>query len=192
MIDKDNDNHRQEPHTEAPMPLGRMIAFGAPGFAGAGMAIPIAVLMPVFYSDVVLAPLGTIALLVQRSSAPLHVRFVCGLLCTPHFHSGIECGGVGILALRADFPALRFARPVQKRRHAAVLSFHGKDVALSWVSKACGWRSFLSQQYPAFPTNFQVIFSARSFLNLRFVGLRARLCKPDRAEPGIVRFETLL
>ena len=62
MIEKDNDTPPQEPHTEAPMPLGRMIAFGAPGFAGAGMAIPIAVLMPVFYSDVVLAPLGTIAL----------------------------------------------------------------------------------------------------------------------------------
>ena len=44
------------------MPLSRMIAYGAPGFAGAGMAIPIGVLMPVFYSDVVMAPLGTIAL----------------------------------------------------------------------------------------------------------------------------------
>ena len=47
---------------EQPLPLRRMIAFGAPGFAGAGMAIPIAVLMPVFYSDVVMAPLGMIAL----------------------------------------------------------------------------------------------------------------------------------
>jgi GPH family glycoside/pentoside/hexuronide:cation symporter len=41
---------------------GRMLAYGAPGFAGAAMAIPIGILMPRFYSDVVLAPLGTIAL----------------------------------------------------------------------------------------------------------------------------------
>ena len=34
------------------------LAYGAPAFAGAAMAIPIAVLMPRFYSDVVLAPLG--------------------------------------------------------------------------------------------------------------------------------------
>lgn len=38
------------------------IAYGAPAFAGAAMAIPIGVLMPQFYSDVVLAPLGMIAL----------------------------------------------------------------------------------------------------------------------------------
>lgn len=41
--------------------FGRMLAFGAPGFAGAAMAIPIGILMPRFYSDVVMAPLGTIA-----------------------------------------------------------------------------------------------------------------------------------
>ncbi len=42
--------------------LAVKLAFGAPGFGGAAMAIPIAVLMPQFYSDVVLAPLGMIAL----------------------------------------------------------------------------------------------------------------------------------
>jgi GPH family glycoside/pentoside/hexuronide:cation symporter len=42
--------------------LGVMLAFGAPSFAGAAMAIPIGVLMPIFYTDVVGAPLGYIAL----------------------------------------------------------------------------------------------------------------------------------
>jgi GPH family glycoside/pentoside/hexuronide:cation symporter len=62
MNPHDPDTTAETAKTEAPMPLGRMIAYGAPGFAGAGMAIPIGVLMPVFYSDVVMAPLGTIAL----------------------------------------------------------------------------------------------------------------------------------
>ena len=62
MNPHDSDTTAETAKTEAPMPLGRMIAYGAPGFAGAGMAIPIGVLMPVFYSDVVMAPLGTIAL----------------------------------------------------------------------------------------------------------------------------------
>lgn len=45
-----------------PLPLSLKVCFGAPGFAGAAMSIPIAVLMPRFYSDVVLAPLGAIAI----------------------------------------------------------------------------------------------------------------------------------
>jgi len=62
MKQSDPETTHEEAPVEKPMPLSRMLAFGAPGFAGAGMAIPIAVLMPVFYSDVVMAPLGTIAL----------------------------------------------------------------------------------------------------------------------------------
>ena len=38
------------------------IFYGAPAFAGAAMAIPIAIHMPKFYSDVILAPIGLIAL----------------------------------------------------------------------------------------------------------------------------------
>jgi GPH family glycoside/pentoside/hexuronide:cation symporter len=38
------------------------LAFGSPAFAGAAMAIPIGVLMPAFYSDAILAPLGYIAI----------------------------------------------------------------------------------------------------------------------------------
>jgi len=44
------------------LPRSVKLAYGAPAFAGAAMAIPIGVLMPRFYSDVVLAPLGYIAI----------------------------------------------------------------------------------------------------------------------------------
>ncbi len=44
------------------LPLRIKLAFGAPSFAGAGMAIPIVIHLTIFYSDVVLVPLGFIAL----------------------------------------------------------------------------------------------------------------------------------
>lgn len=44
------------------LPLRIKLAFGAPSFAGAGMAIPIVIHLTIFYSDVVLVPLGYIAL----------------------------------------------------------------------------------------------------------------------------------
>jgi GPH family glycoside/pentoside/hexuronide:cation symporter len=44
------------------LPLGIKLAFGAPSFAGAGMAIPIVIHLTIFYSDEVLIPLGFIAL----------------------------------------------------------------------------------------------------------------------------------
>lgn len=44
------------------VPLRIKLAFGAPSFAGAGMAIPILIHLTIFYSDVVLVPLGFIAL----------------------------------------------------------------------------------------------------------------------------------
>ncbi len=52
------------PEAPAPIPLSRSVklAFGAPGFAGAALAIPIGILLPRFYTDVVLAPAGWIAL----------------------------------------------------------------------------------------------------------------------------------
>ncbi len=46
------------------VPLAIKLAYGMPNFAGAGMAIPIAIHMNIFYSDVVLVPLGYIALAV--------------------------------------------------------------------------------------------------------------------------------
>jgi GPH family glycoside/pentoside/hexuronide:cation symporter len=49
------------PGPGARLSLRRRLFFGAPGFAGASLAIPIGVLMPRFYSDVVLVPLGAIA-----------------------------------------------------------------------------------------------------------------------------------
>ena len=42
--------------------LGTKLAFGAPAFAGAAMAIPLAIHLTIFYSDVILVPLGVIAL----------------------------------------------------------------------------------------------------------------------------------
>ncbi len=45
-------------------PLSRSVklSFGAPSFAGAALAIPIGILLPRFYTDVVLAPAGWVAL----------------------------------------------------------------------------------------------------------------------------------
>jgi GPH family glycoside/pentoside/hexuronide:cation symporter len=45
------------------------LAFGAPSFAGAAMAIPLAIHLTIFYSDVVLVPLGWIALVKAISRA---------------------------------------------------------------------------------------------------------------------------
>ena len=50
-----------KPRAALPLSLRRRLFFGAPAFAGASLAIPIGVLMPRFYSDVVLVPLGAIA-----------------------------------------------------------------------------------------------------------------------------------
>jgi GPH family glycoside/pentoside/hexuronide:cation symporter len=44
------------------LPLGVRLAYGMPSFAGAAMAIPLAIHLTIFYSDVVLVPLGWIAL----------------------------------------------------------------------------------------------------------------------------------
>lgn len=49
-------------HDNTKLSWGVKLAYGGPGFAGAAMAIPIGIFMPSFYSDVVLAPLGMIAL----------------------------------------------------------------------------------------------------------------------------------
>ena len=38
------------------------LSYGAPSFAGAAMAIPIGIHLTIFYSDVILVPLGFIAL----------------------------------------------------------------------------------------------------------------------------------
>jgi GPH family glycoside/pentoside/hexuronide:cation symporter len=48
--------------TPNPLPLSVRLAFGMPSFAGAAMAIPLAIHLTIFYSDVVLVPLGWIAL----------------------------------------------------------------------------------------------------------------------------------
>ena len=48
--------------SQQPLPLRIKLAYGAPSFAGAGMAIPIIIHLTIFYSDEVLVPLGFIAL----------------------------------------------------------------------------------------------------------------------------------
>lgn len=62
------ENDEQQP-AEPTLPTSVKVFFGAPGFAGAAMAIPVAVLMPRFYSDVVLAPLGAIAIAIALARA---------------------------------------------------------------------------------------------------------------------------
>jgi GPH family glycoside/pentoside/hexuronide:cation symporter len=54
---------------DARLPIGVKLAYGAPNFAGAGMAIPLAIHMSIFYSDTVLVPLGYIALAVAVARA---------------------------------------------------------------------------------------------------------------------------
>ncbi len=46
----------------APLPLRTKLLYGAPSFAGAAMIIPIFIHMPKFYADVVLVPLGFLAM----------------------------------------------------------------------------------------------------------------------------------
>jgi GPH family glycoside/pentoside/hexuronide:cation symporter len=51
------------PKPNAPLPLRVKLSYGAPSFAGAGMAIPIVIHLTIFYSDEILVPLGFIALI---------------------------------------------------------------------------------------------------------------------------------
>jgi GPH family glycoside/pentoside/hexuronide:cation symporter len=50
------------PEGSGKLPLRIKLAYGAPSFAGAGMAIPIVIHLTIFYSDEILVPLGFIAL----------------------------------------------------------------------------------------------------------------------------------
>ncbi|MGA9721282.1 MAG: MFS transporter [Candidatus Binatus sp.] len=49
-------------HTSQPLTLKIKLLYGAPSFAGAAMIIPILIYMPKFYADVVLVPLGFLAM----------------------------------------------------------------------------------------------------------------------------------
>jgi len=50
-------------HTASePLTLKTKLLYGAPSFAGAAMIIPIFIHMPKFYADVVLVPLGYLAM----------------------------------------------------------------------------------------------------------------------------------
>ena len=50
------------PSKESALPFSTKIYYGAPNFAGAALAIPIAIHLTIFYSDTILVPLGIIAL----------------------------------------------------------------------------------------------------------------------------------
>jgi len=49
--------------------LGTLLVYGAPSFAGAAMLVPILIHMPKFYSDVVLVPLGYLAMAIAVARA---------------------------------------------------------------------------------------------------------------------------
>ena len=49
-------------HSSEPLTLRIKLLYGAPSFAGAAMIIPIFIHMPKFYADVVLVPLGYLAM----------------------------------------------------------------------------------------------------------------------------------
>jgi len=51
------------------VPLGLKLVYGAPSFAGAAMLVPILVHLPKFYSDVVLVPLGSLAIAIAVARA---------------------------------------------------------------------------------------------------------------------------
>jgi GPH family glycoside/pentoside/hexuronide:cation symporter len=53
--------HPEPDQTPERIPLSLIAAYGMPSFAGAAMAIPIAVHLSIFYSDTILVPLGFIA-----------------------------------------------------------------------------------------------------------------------------------
>ncbi|HIG39859.1 MAG: glycoside-pentoside-hexuronide (GPH):cation symporter [bacterium] len=50
------------PSSKSALPFSTKIYYGAPNFAGAALAIPIAIHLTIFYSDTILVPLGIIAL----------------------------------------------------------------------------------------------------------------------------------
>src|SRR5258706_15087097 len=55
--------------TDERVSLGIKLAYGAPSFAGAAMLVPILIHMPKFYSDVVLVPLGYLAIAIAVARA---------------------------------------------------------------------------------------------------------------------------
>ncbi len=66
--------HRQAPSDrsaarDASLSLSTLLVYGAPSFAGAAMLVPILVHMPKFYSDVVLVPLGYLAIAIAVARA---------------------------------------------------------------------------------------------------------------------------
>jgi GPH family glycoside/pentoside/hexuronide:cation symporter len=67
------ESHAQQQATYAKagerLPLNIKLAYGMPNLAGAGMAIPVLVTMTIFYSDVVLLPLGFVALAIAFARA---------------------------------------------------------------------------------------------------------------------------
>jgi glycoside/pentoside/hexuronide:cation symporter, GPH family len=60
---------RRTVHAEERLTLGIKLAYGAPTFAGAAMAIPIAIHMTKFYADVVLVPLGFLGIAIAVARA---------------------------------------------------------------------------------------------------------------------------
>ena len=51
------------------VPASILVAYGLPSFAGSAMLVPVLIHMPTFYADVVLVPLGYLALAIAVARA---------------------------------------------------------------------------------------------------------------------------
>jgi len=113
------------------VPLGLKLAYGAPNVAGAGMLVPILIHMPKFYSDVVLVPLGylAIAIAVARALDALSDPFVGWLSDRTHTRWGRRRPYIAIGAplCALAFWAL-FSPPAGLSKDAAALWFVGTFV----------------------------------------------------------------
>ncbi len=70
QADAQENGHRASPHSDMDrVSLRSLVVYGAPSFAGAAMLVPILIHMPKFYSDVILVPLGYLALAIAIARA---------------------------------------------------------------------------------------------------------------------------